>query len=241
VERDARQQGLAVQHWRGTLRTRAGEQLAAVSAVNLRGMAIETDYAVATGETIRVEMPGVGQRKRLSFDGTVLECSELGLSPTGAPRYRVTVTFGDLPEADAPSPVAGESMDDAFASLLRAFTSFAPPPEEAPSGARHLAGELSRISLVSVLTLCQIERVSGLLLLTSGTSRVRAYLHEGELVDASIEGRDVSARSALSEVITWKDGHFEVLSDNTPRPDRLGVPTTMLLIDLARELDESRR
>jgi hypothetical protein len=240
VERDARQQGLAVQNWRGTLRTRGGEQAAAVSGLNLRGMAIETDYAVAAGETIRVEMPGAGERKRLSFDGKVLDCSEAGRGPSGAPRYRVTVTFGEVAPPSAPSGVAGESMDDAVASLLRAFTSLAPPPED-PSRARHLAGELSRISLVSVVTLCQIERVTGLLSLTSGTSRVRAYLRDGELVDASIEGRDVSARSALSEVITWKEGQFEVLSDDILRPDRLGVSTTMLLIDLAREMDEAGR
>jgi hypothetical protein len=132
-------------------------------------------------------------------------------------------------------------MDDAFASFLDALSSLAPPPATPVQSARHLAGELSRISLISLLTLCQMERVSGVIQLTSGTSRVKAFVHEGELIDALIEGRDVTPRSALREVLGWKEGHFEVLATTTLRPNRFGVPTTAVLIDLAREMDEAGR
>jgi hypothetical protein len=154
------------------------------------------------------------------------------------------VAFRAIQDSDAPPrsvSVSGESMDDAFASFMDALSSLAPPDMASHAHVRHLAGELSRISLLSLLTLCQMERVTGLILLTNGTSRTRAYLHEGELVDAAIDGRDVSPRSALQEVVGWREGHFEVVEDAVRRENRFGVSTTILLIDLAREFDEAGR
>jgi hypothetical protein len=236
VQRDAEGDGLEVSAWRGRVHTSSGEQSAAVQGVNVRGMAVETDYSVQKGEVIRVEMPGNGRDARLSFDGEVIECSPIRPKHGSPTRYRVTVRFGTKPEPLSPS-AAGDTLDEAFEALIEAFTSMGGEGDGARP-AQHLAGQLARISLFSVLTLCQLERVTGLLRLGNGTSTVHAFLDAGELVDATIVGRDVPPRRALDEVMGWKEGSFEVLFEAVGRPNRIGMPMTALLIDLARDLDE---
>ncbi len=237
VKRDAARHGVEVQSWRGTVCTQQGERSAELHEVSPRGMAIETDYPVEIGQVIRVEMPTPADISRSSFTGEVTSCEPMRAKLGHAERYRVLVRF----ESTAKAPVEaceGESMDAAFEALLHAVTSLAPPPDSALR-VRHFAGELSRISLISVITLCQIERVTGSLLLKNGTSSIRAFIQEGEIVDALVTGRDVDPRSAMKEVIAWKDGSFEVAFEQVTRSNRMGLPTSALLLDLAREMDEA--
>ncbi len=235
VERSSAKQVVPMRNFRGTLRTPTGEQPTALSGLSPRGMALETDYAVAEGEVIRIDLPSHAGDTRIAFEGHVVECVPVAQVKGGPQRYRVVVRFEDL-ASNAPRSVAGDSMDDAFNALLDAFVSLPPPSTDERS--RHLSGELSRISFVSVLTLCQIERLTGVLHLASGTSAVRAYLRDGELIDAVIDGRDVPPRAALFEVLGWKEGTFEVAFDDVAREDVLQIGTAGILIDLARQIDE---
>jgi len=238
VQRNTSRYGIELQNWRGTARTEQGAQGAQMQELSPRGMAIETNYAIEVGEVIRLEMPGPSEAGRPSFSGHVASCEPLPARPDRPERYRVMVRFGSHAAPGSNRPIAGASMDDAFEALLGAVTSLAPP--SGLSG-RHLAGELARISLISVLTLCQIERVTGTLLLKSGTSVIRAFMQEGEVIDAVVEGRAVAARAAMREVVGWPDGTFEVVCEPVVRPDRIGMPTSALIFDLARELDELGR
>lgn len=237
VKKDAARHGIAVQSWRGSVRTEQGEQSAELHEVSPRGMAIETDYPVEIGTTIRVEMPTPADDLRSSFSGQVTACEPMRAKLGRSERYRVMVRFESSTKAPPKGP-AGDTMDAAFEALLHAVTSLAPPPDSALR-VRHLAGELSRISLISVITLCQIERITGSLLLKSGTSSIRAYMKDGEIVDAVVEGRDVDPRAAMKEVISWSDGAFEVAFEKVERANRMGLPTSALLLDLAREMDET--
>lgn len=241
VQRDAERHGVELQAWRGTARTAQGEHAVELQEMSPRGMAIETDYPVEVGGVIRLEMPASGTApSRAPFSGEVMACAPVRAKPGQRERYRVLVRF---PQADAVGrgrATSGESIDGAFEALLNAVTSLAPPPESALR-THHLAGELSRISLPSVLTLCQIERVTGVLSLKHGTSTIRAYVRQGDLVDAVVEGRDVNPRAALKEVIAWRDGSFEMTFEPVLRDNRMGMSTSALLIDLARELDEASR
>ncbi len=239
VKKDAAKHGIEVQSWRGTVRTQQGEQAAELHEVSPRGMAIETDYPVEIGQVIRVEMPALADASRSSFAGQVTSCEPMRAKLGRSERYRVVVRF-EAADGTGESEPAGESIDAAFEALLHAVTSLAPPPDFA-SRVRHLAGELSRISLISVITLCQIERVTGSLLLKNGTSSIRAFLQNGELIDALVAGRDVDPRAAMKEVIGWSDGTFEVEFEQVVRPNRIGLPTSALLFDLAREMDEASR
>jgi hypothetical protein len=240
VKRDAAKHGLEVQSWRGTVSSQQGEQPAELHQVSPRGMAIETDYPVDIGTVIRVEMPTPADASPSSFSGQVTGCEPVRAKLGRAERYRVVVRFESEDSSPLSERPAGESMDAAFEALLHAVTSLAPPPHSALR-VRHLAGELSRISLISVITLCQIERVTGSLLLRNGTSSIRAFLQEGELVDAVVAGREVDPRAALKEVIGWRDGSFEVAFEPCEGPNRIGLPTSALLLDLVREMDEEGR
>ena len=48
-------------------------------------------------------------------------------------------------------------------------------------------------------------------------------------------------RDALLRVMRWKDGRFEFSFREIEGPDRMGVPTTALMLDLARLQDELGR
>ena len=48
----------------------------------------------------------------------------------------------------------------------------------------------------------------------------------------------MSARQALTEVLGWDSGTFEVSFEAVERADRLEMGTAGILIDLTRELDE---
>jgi hypothetical protein len=229
VESSTQEDGVEITAVRGTVTS--GEEQTAVRDVSLRSMALETDYSLSEGETIRVEMPAHGLHDRVAFDGLVVASEPMAVADKT--RFRVVVRFGQKPANDALPAGQGESIDDAFNALLEVLTD-----AEHTRPTQHLAGQLSRISLSSVLTLCQIERVTGILRLEHGTSVILAYLRDGELVDATIEGRDVPPRVALREVLGWQDGTFAVAFEPVEREDRVGVSTTSLLLDLAREADE---
>jgi hypothetical protein len=231
VEKSSREDGVEVTAVRAKV-VSGSEENTAVRDVSLRTMALETDYSLSEGETIRVEMPAHGFQDRVAFDGHVVASEPLAVDDKT--RFRVIVRFGNKPANDAELGALGESLDDAFNALFDVLTS----EESRPT--QHLSGQLSRISLPSVLTLCQIERVTGVLRLEHGTSVILAFLRDGELVDVTIEGRDLPPRAALGEVLSWQDGTFAVAFEPVEREDKLAMSTTSLLLDLTREMDEQR-
>jgi hypothetical protein len=233
VEPNSPDAGVELTSWRGPANG-SGEPQTGTREVNLRSMALETDYSLREGETIRVEMPAHGLHDRVSFDGHVVDCEPLP-GANDSMRFRVVVRFGNTPANDIIPEASGENMDEAFDALLEVLTSGS---SSSAQPAKHLAGNLSRISLGSVLTLCQIERVTGVLRLLHGTSVILAFLRAGDVVDATIEGREVPPRVALREVLGWRDGTFEVVFEPVEREDRVAMSTTALLLDLAREEDE---
>ncbi len=241
IERAAARSGVKLGNVRGTLHAPGGTQSAELEDLSVRGMVLDTDRELATNASVRLELPGRDPGSRLAFEGEVLDCQPIQPSELVPARYRTIVRFGAItPPTRAQAKAAAASMDEAFEALMLAFTSIRPGPAT-HERELHLAGELSRISLLSVLTLCQLERVNGVLLLAHERRRARAYLRDGELVDALMEGSDASPRAALSTVLDWPGGSFEVAFEKVERPNRIGESTTVLLIDLARELDESRQ
>jgi hypothetical protein len=99
--------------WEGTLRDAHGERAVRVGRLSLRGMMLETDAPMPSGQTVRVEIPEPGSGRRQEFCGVVGESTpELYLD--GAVCYRTTVSFeaGDAPAS------GGVSLADALAALL---------------------------------------------------------------------------------------------------------------------------
>jgi hypothetical protein len=244
MEHAAKRKGVEVKGWRGTIDTGGGPKSAALQDLSVRGLVLETDYAVAKGRTIRVELPGRSPEETISFEGQVEDCVEDDSATASPGRFRARVRFRAPPEADddeAPPSGMGDTMSAAFSSLLDAVSGagVSPGPQ---AQATQLSGDLARISLVSVLTLCHLERVTGVLSLHDGAGRrVSVYLRSGEILDAEAEGETGTARAALGAALGWHAGKFAVEFGPVNRPRRFQDSPTSLLLDLTRELDEQGR
>jgi hypothetical protein len=116
-------------------------------------------------------------------------------------------------------------------------------PAPPPARRQHFAGDLAHVSLVSVLTLCELERATGVLCLKLSDHEVRCYLRDGRLHDAERVGANdpQTAEQALRPVLEWQGGTFELLFEPMTRPDRVGKPIGALLLNLMHALDEARR
>ena len=80
--------------------------------------------------------------------------------------------------------------------------------------------------------------MNGVLTLKRDGAVARIHLRDGALVDAESQDFPYDARTLLVDLIQWTDGEFEVALQNVDRPDKLGMPTMALLLDISREMDE---
>ena len=110
-----------------------------------------------------------------------------------------------------------------------------------PTDRSHLSGKLSQISMPSALWLLDQERLSGVLEFRRDGEQVVLFLDEGRVIDAESPSVERSPREHLQALMAWQEGEFEFSAEAVDRPDRLGVPTQGLLLDLAVASDEEAR
>lgn len=70
-----------------------------------------------------------------------------------------------------------------------------------------LKGTLSDLGIVDLVQFPFAGRKSGQLIILSGSQRAELYYRDGELVDASSEGKD--GATVLVDVFGWEEGQFE--------------------------------
>ena len=126
-----------------------------------------------------------------------------------------------------------------------------PSPAARASGARlaqaygrGLNGAIEDISLASLLVLLDMERKTGMLILSNpGTGRrCRVFLREGRIVGAFLDGDDgLRHAELLYRVLHWSVGTFEFKSVPVEMRDDVETSTTHLLIEASRRLDEAGR
>jgi hypothetical protein len=228
--------------WAATLEGTDGEaRNATMNGVSLQGTVLETEFRVPVGELIRVDVPGPGPEQRIPLFGRAIDSR-----PFETPNrkgFRTAVSFEPSEMPMAPSLHPGSSIQEAIGALL-SVNGEAPAPVAPPEVRRqHFAGDLGRVSLVSVLTLCELERATGVLRLCAADDEVRCYLSNGRLFDAERAGADEeqSVEAALAPVLEWPGGTFELLFEPIARGDRVGKPIGALLLNLMHALDEGRR
>lgn len=238
LARDAEDGNPTLEHtWHATLESSGGgARDAMVHGVSLQGTVLETEFQVPVGELIRVDIPGPQPEQRIPLFGRAIDSRPF----EHGKGYRTAVSFEP---AELPMRLphnSGSSIAEAFGALLRGQSMQPAPPAERR---QHLAGDLSRISLVSVLTLCELERATGVLRLCSNDDEVRCYVRDGRLLDAERMGArgHPSPELALSPVLGWQAGSFELLFEAVTREDRVGRPISAFLLNLMHALDESRR
>ena len=230
--------------WQGTLESSEGSGGAAtVNGVTLQGTVLETEFPVPVGELIRVDIPGPDGNQRIPLYGRAIDSRPF--APHEGRGYRTSLSF----EPAAADPVdsagarrSGGSIHDAVGALLSAVSVPGPAVLPAEPKRQHLSGDLTRVSLVSVLTLCELERVTGVLVLRGLVDEVRCYLSSGRLFDAEQLGAPgLSPEAVLLPVLAWGAGTFDLLFEPIEREDRVGKSIPAFLMNLMQALDESRR
>jgi two-component system OmpR family response regulator len=101
-----------------------------------------------------------------------------------------------------------------------------------------LRGHLAQFGLATVLTLLDLERRSGELVLLGPQGVGRLWLLQGRVVRARIEGSRRTRKPAVYELLGWNEGRFAFTQTDVSIDDEIGAPTTMLLIEAARRTDE---
>jgi hypothetical protein len=92
--------------------------------------------------------------------------------------------------------------------------------------------------LSTVLTVLEMERRTGVLVVR-GTERTgRVSLREGRVVHAEIRGAPERGADAVFELLSWVDGGFIFRVGEVQASDEVSLPTAMLLLEAARRADE---
>ncbi|HUH05216.1 MAG TPA: response regulator [Kofleriaceae bacterium] len=116
------------------------------------------------------------------------------------------------------------------------------PSGRAGSEGSGLGGDLSQVGLSSLLTLLEMERKSGILVVSDDASRNvgRIFLRLGRIIAARIEAKGSPVnQECVFHMLSWKSGAFEFDQTDVDMNDEVGTSTTHLLMEGARRMDES--
>lgn len=104
-------------------------------------------------------------------------------------------------------------------------------------------GTLDQIGLPSILSLVDMERKTGMLVLVlePGKEKARLYLHDGRVLRAAYDKKDRPKNAELVyELLGRTEGKFEFRNMIIDPRDEIQSPTAHLLLEGARLIDESR-
>ncbi|MEZ4368467.1 MAG: response regulator [Kofleriaceae bacterium] len=104
-----------------------------------------------------------------------------------------------------------------------------------------LRGSLGDVSLMTLLSLFEFERKSGLLLLVREGALARLFVSEGRVLKVESADLHLAPRDRLRAVLAWTEGQFEFTACTVAGVDEVGVPTTQLLLEHAQRTDEEAR
>jgi CheY-like chemotaxis protein len=102
-------------------------------------------------------------------------------------------------------------------------------------------GTLDQLGLGSLLTMIEMERKSGILLLRRGSLSARIYCRDGRVMAARLYGTTpISGVEVVYKLLAWTDGHFNFTAMPVSVTDEIGLRTTHLLLEGARRNDEAQ-
>jgi len=137
-------------------------------------------------------------------------------------------------------------FDDLWEHIERILAKPRPEPVPAqPSMGSYessaLQGDLLELGLAGVLTLLEMERKSGILRLDGQGGKAEMHVREGRIVFASVEGGEQNAKAVYAALAWEGGGRFKFRPGEVTREDEIQTPTTYLLMEGMRLIDESRR
>ncbi len=108
------------------------------------------------------------------------------------------------------------------------------------AGNQALRGDLSQVGLASVLSLAEMERRTGSLLLINANETVTMHLREGAVVKIELpeEHDHKQGLDRFFVPLGWGAGQFELATSDVTVADEVGLPTSFVLLEHARRQDE---
>jgi CheY-like chemotaxis protein len=101
-------------------------------------------------------------------------------------------------------------------------------------------GSLSELSLAALLTLLELERKTGRVVLF-GLQTAWIDLVDGRIVNAGSSGVNAPAHAVMMSLLDWTHGTFEVIATEPDHAEDTGLmPITYMLLEHARIRDEER-
>ncbi len=110
------------------------------------------------------------------------------------------------------------------------------------AGKGALRGDLSQVALASILSLIEMERRTGNLLLVHGDETVTLLLKEGSVVRIDLPPRHAHKQGIerFFHALNWKEGQFELSAAEIDVEDELNLPISFVLLEHARRQDEGQ-
>src|SRR5262249_46119482 len=130
----------------------------------------------------------------------------------------------------------------ASAQLRSARPAEGPPTKGKPPG---IQGSLDQLGLSSLLIVLEMERKSGVLVLTQTANGVpetgRVFLRGGRVARVRIDGKpSPKNHQAVYYMLTWSHGTVEFTALEVDMEDEVKTSTTALLMEGARRIDEAQ-
>ena len=100
-----------------------------------------------------------------------------------------------------------------------------------------LTGDLTQLGVSILLTIMEMERKSGLIVLESSEHMGRIFVRDGRVVSATCDG--FSDEAAVYEMLSWESGTFQFRAIDVEMEDTVQSTTTHLLMEGARRMDEA--
>ena len=134
---------------------------------------------------------------------------------------------------------------------IGAATAAVPEPVDTEGSGPHigLLGRLEQVGLSALLTLLEMERKTGILVVEresgrpGGTRRLgptgRIFLKGGKVMSARLDNQSAPVNAeCIYQMLRWAAGAFEFNEVEVDMTDEIGTTTTHLLIEGARRIDE---
>lgn len=201
-------------------------------ASGLRGLGLEV--AIADSPALALERARSRRPDALVIEQSFAQHTDL-LERLAADRHLTTIPR--LLMADAPSDETLLDRRDC-AALARSLYEL---PRERSVAAREgdFRGDLTQLGVVDLLQLLSMNRRSGALTIATARGAGEVRLRDGEIVDAVFRRQE--GEKALFRLLAEQEGSFAFASGNETALRRIEVPTSALLLEGVRQIDEVRQ
>lgn len=102
-----------------------------------------------------------------------------------------------------------------------------------------IKGRLKDMALVDIIQVLHLSRRTAAINMGSDEGAGKVYVEQGNVIHARF--RELSGESALYQLLSWKDGEFEVEMDIKAEERTISQNVEGLLLEGMKKIDESKR